>query len=94
MGGRQALPDASQFAWSAVGHPPPQPAWLLTSLPKLPSPPLPHPALADNAAIFRHMDRCSYRRVLEDDGAGRRRVAVQHEASWRLLMLHGKFTTK
>ena len=40
------------------------------------------------------MDRCSYRRVLEDDGAGRRRVSVEHEASWRLLLLHGKFTTK
>lgn len=40
------------------------------------------------------MDRCSYRRVLSDDGRGRRRVRVAHEASWRLLLLHGKFTTK
>lgn len=48
---------------------------------------------ADNAKIFRHMDRCAYRRVLEDSG-GRRRVKVAHEASWRFLLLHGKFTTK
>lgn len=29
----------------------------------------------DNAAIFRHMDRCAYRRVLEDDGKGRRKAS-------------------
>jgi hypothetical protein len=48
----------------------------------------------DNAAIFRHMDKCVYRRVLQDDGRGRRKVKVAHEASWRFLLLHGKFTTK
>ncbi|KAI7844258.1 hypothetical protein COHA_002056 [Chlorella ohadii] len=48
----------------------------------------------DNAAIFRHMDRCVYRRVLQDDGRGHRKVKVAHEASWRFLLLHGKFTTK
>ncbi|KAI3438693.1 hypothetical protein D9Q98_001113 [Chlorella vulgaris] len=48
----------------------------------------------DNAAIFRHMDRCSYRKVLSDDGQGRRRVRVAHEASWRFLLFHGTFTTK
>ncbi|KAL4437978.1 hypothetical protein ABPG77_004199 [Micractinium sp. CCAP 211/92] len=39
-------------------------------------------------------DRCAYRRVLSDDGRGRRRVRVAHEASWRFLLLHGTFTTK
>lgn len=48
----------------------------------------------DNAAIFRHMKRCAYRRVLSDDGHGRRRVKVAHEATWRFLLLHGTFTTK
>lgn len=48
----------------------------------------------DNAAIFSHMDRCAYRRVVSDDGQGRRRVRVAHEASWRFLLLHGTFTTK
>eukprot|EP00887_Chlorella_sp_A99_P000827 scaffold5.g827.t1 len=83
----------------------------------------------DNAAIFRHMDRCTYRQVrapprpaapatppppqhgvrgaevlaallrrrppqvLEESG-GRRRVEVEHEASWRFLMFHGKFHTR
>ncbi|PRW58793.1 NAD(P) mitochondrial isoform A [Chlorella sorokiniana] len=40
------------------------------------------------------MDKCVYRRVLQDDGRGRRKVKVAHEASWRFLLLHGKFTTK
>jgi hypothetical protein len=56
--------------------------------------PLESISAADNAAIFRHMDRCSYRKVLSDDGQGRRRVRVAHEASWRFLLFHGTFTTK
>jgi hypothetical protein len=40
------------------------------------------------------MDRCTYRRILADDGGGRRRVEVVHEAGWRLLLLSGKFVTR
>lgn len=50
--------------------------------------------VADNAAIFRHMDRCTLRRVLADDGHGRRTVKVAHEASWRFLFWRGTFTTQ
>ena len=32
--------------------------------------------------------------VLEDDGEGRRRVEVEHEATWRFLVFHGKFYTR
>ena len=48
-----------------------------------PAPPPPAncpPPRADNAAIFRHMDRCVYRRVLQDDGRGRRKVKVRGPA--------------
>ncbi len=44
---------------------------LLTRPPACPTLP------ADNAAIFRHMDRCVYRRVLQDDGRGHRKVKVR-----------------
>jgi len=48
----------------------------------------------DNAAIYRHMDRCSFRRVgSTDPTTGIRTVRVAHEASWRFLLFHGTFTT-
>ncbi len=54
------------------------------------------PDCACCCAVHAHapQDRCAYRRVLSDDGRGRRRVRVAHEASWRFLLLHGTFTTK
>ena len=36
--------------------------------------------------------RC-YRRVLEDSGAGRRRVRVAHATAWSLLLLRGRVLT-
>lgn len=32
--------------------------------------------------IFRHMDRCSYRKVLKDDGDGRQEIEVAHEVHY------------
>lgn len=46
-----------------------------------------------NEKIFRHMDRCSYRKVLKDDGDGRQEIEVAHEASWKFLIFGGTFTT-
>lgn len=45
----------------------------------------------DNALIFRHMERCSYRRIVSYGPP--RRVRVAHEATWRFLMFSGNFTT-
>jgi hypothetical protein len=48
----------------------------------------------DNAKIYRHMDRCSFRRVGQTEpNTGIRTVRVAHEASWRFLVFHGTFTT-
>jgi hypothetical protein len=48
----------------------------------------------DNAKIYRHMDRCTFRRVGPTDlVTGVRTVRVAHEASWRFLLFHGVFTT-
>jgi hypothetical protein len=48
----------------------------------------------DNAKIYRHMTRCSFRRVgPTDPTTGIRSVRVAHEASWRFLLFHGVFTT-
>jgi hypothetical protein len=48
----------------------------------------------DNTQIYRSMEKCTYRRILEDDGAGRRLVAVTHQASWRFLAFSGRFETR
>jgi hypothetical protein len=47
-----------------------------------------------NAAVFRHVDRCTFRRLLADDGAGRRRLEVRHEAGWKFLAWGGTFSTR
>lgn len=48
----------------------------------------------DNAKIYRHMNRCSFRRVGQTDpSTSIRTVRVAHEASWRFLLFHGTFTT-
>lgn len=44
-------------------------------------------------AVFKHMDRCSERRLLSTEG-GVRRLHVAHEASWRFLFWKGSFTTR
>lgn len=49
---------------------------------------------ADNAALFRHMKRCSGRQVVSDDGRGRRVLRVAHEGRWRFLLFRGSFTTR
>jgi hypothetical protein len=67
----------------------------LESLPMLPPDQLwailAHP---HNAAVFRHVDRCAFRRLLSDDGAGRRRLEVRHEAGWKFLAWGGTFSTR
>lgn len=47
----------------------------------------------DNAAIYRHMDRCTYRRVQPMGADGTRTARVAHEATWRFLLFSGKFVT-
>lgn len=36
---------------------------------------------------------CTHRKVVHDDGKGRKRVEVDHKSEWRFLWHHGSFTT-
>ena len=47
----------------------------------------------DNADIYRHMERCTYRRVQPMQPDNTRTVKGAHEAGWRFLLFSGKFTT-
>ena len=45
--------------------------------------------------IFKHLERCTHRRVLhEDAGGGRRTVESEHLARWQLWRLHGTLHTR
>ncbi|GAB4814689.1 hypothetical protein N2152v2_001735 [Parachlorella kessleri] len=52
---------------------------------------LTHP---DNAAIFRGIDLCSYRHILQDDGCERLLVEVENVSVWRLLFFSGRIATR
>jgi hypothetical protein len=45
--------------------------------------------------IFRHMDRCTYRKILSTSADGTRRsLEVENEAEWRFLVFSGRFNTR
>ncbi|KAL4451221.1 hypothetical protein ABPG77_009293 [Micractinium sp. CCAP 211/92] len=44
--------------------------------------------------IFRHLEHCTHREVLQDDGSGRLAVESEHLATWRLFGLHGHLRTR
>ncbi|KAL6785549.1 hypothetical protein ACKKBG_A00725 [Auxenochlorella protothecoides x Auxenochlorella symbiontica] len=47
----------------------------------------------DNATIFRNMDSCTFRKILQRSDAVRV-LEVEHAANWRILLFRGTFKTR
>lgn len=52
---------------------------------------LAHP---DGAQIFRGVEECMHRKILEDDGNGRKKVQVENVSMWKVMMITGRVATR